>query len=152
MAEVIALAREHLGLDIPEVRQCDLSQAAVAAAFPDADNALRAVLTARPRADARRRPAGPQPPAPPDDRLDVGGVVAWLEQDVLAFAVGGRIHVVEIKSFPCIDDRADGDKVSATARQSAVYILSLMNLVEELGHPRDTVSTDVLLVMPQNMG
>jgi hypothetical protein len=153
MADVIALAREHLGLDIPEVRQCDLSQVAVAAQFPAADNALRARLTRHALARMLSGdPDGHNLLRHPMTGLDVGGVVAWLEQDVLAFAVGGRVHVVEIKSFPCIDDRADGDKVSAAARQSAVYILSLMDLVEDLGQPRSAVSTAVLLVMPQNLG
>ena len=46
-------------------------------------------------------------------RLDFGGEAVYLEQDVLAFAVDGRIHVVEIKSYPRIDGRADPTKASA---------------------------------------
>jgi hypothetical protein len=154
MAEIIALAREHLSLDIPEVRQKDLSHEAVSAEFPDADpKAMRSLLTRQTIARMLAGdPDGHNLLRHPMTSLEVGGVPAWLEQDVLAFAVGGRIHVVEIKSFPCVDDRADGDKVSAAARQSAVYILSLMDLVEELGYPRPIVSTSVLLVMPQNLG
>ena len=66
-------------------------------------------------------------------RLDFGGETVYLEQDVLAFAVDGRIHVVEIKSYPRIDGRADPVKASATVRQTAVYVLSLQQLMVEIG-------------------
>lgn len=152
MPDIIALTRRHLGLDIPEVRQKDLSYAAVAEEFPGVTNELRETLT---RQYIAHMLAG-DPGAynllrHPMTSLYIGGVPAWLEQDVLAFAVAGRLYVVEIKSYPCIDGRADQDKVSASARQSAVYVLSLMNVAEQLGYDRSRVSTEVLLVMPENM-
>lgn len=153
MPDIVALTRQHLGLDIPEVRQVDLSLEAVRAAFPDADNTRRATLT---RHEVRRMlagdPAGHNLLRHPMTTLQVGGVTAWLEQDVLAFAHAGRLHVVEIKSYPCIDHKADADKVGASARQAAVYVLSLMELAEQLGYDRNAVSTRVLLIMPKNLG
>ena len=87
----------------------------------------------------------------PLTRLRIGGRDAWLEQDVLAFAVAGHLGVVEIKSFPAIDGRADPDKVAAALRQSAVYVLSVQALAAELGFGPNAVSTTVLLILPHNL-
>lgn len=153
MPDIVALVRQHLGLDIVEVRQADLSREAVQLAHGDARNELRALLT---RQHVARMLAGDSSGANllrhPMTSLVIGGVTAWLEQDVLAFASAGRLHVVEIKSFPCIDDRPDPEKVSAAARQTAVYLLSLMELAETLGFDRSAVSTQVLLIMPKDLG
>ncbi|MGY1805797.1 hypothetical protein ACI8AF_00330 [Blastococcus sp. SYSU D00669] len=153
MPDIVALTRRHLGLEIPEVRQKDLSHAAVAEEFSNVTNELRETLTRQYVAHMLAgHPGAYNLLRHPMTSLYIGGVPAWLEQDVLAFAVAGRLYVVEIKSYPCIDNRADQDKVSASARQSAVYVLSLMELAEQLGYDRSRVSTEVLLVMPENMG
>ena len=51
MAEIVALARRHLALEIPEVRQHDLSASALSEAYPGVAgikmNELRARLTRR---------------------------------------------------------------------------------------------------------
>ena len=62
-------------------------------------------------------------------RLQVGGHLAYLEPDVVAFQAGGRFHVVEIKSFAVIDGQADEESVAAAAMQAAVYVLALQDLL-----------------------
>jgi hypothetical protein len=82
--------------------------------------------------------------------LDVAGQRVFLEPDLIAFQVEGRLHVVEIKSFAIVDGQADSAKVSAAAVQAAVYVLALRRLLEELGHDPGSVSHDVVLVCPEN--
>lgn len=156
MANIVALARQQLGLEIPEVRQCDLSVGALREAYPRVTgiqmNQLRAMLT-RQRVDEMLT----DPPQAYNlirhamTRVDFGGEIVYLEQDVLAFAVDGRLYVVEIKSYPRIDGRADPTKASATIRQSAVYVLSLQELAVELGAPPDVVNTTTMIVLPENL-
>ena len=78
--------------------------------------------------------------------LDVAGQSAYLEPDAMACRVGGRLYVVEIKSFAIIDGSADPGKLASAARQAAVYVLALRRLARELGFDQDIVATDVVLV------
>jgi hypothetical protein len=82
--------------------------------------------------------------------LDVAGQQVFLEPDLIAFQVEGRLHVVEIKSFAIVDGQADSAKVSAAAVQAAVYVLALRRLLADLGHDESLVSHDVVLVCPEN--
>ncbi|MEU4836205.1 hypothetical protein [Streptosporangium sp. NPDC023615] len=82
--------------------------------------------------------------------LEIAGHTSYLEPDVVAFQIGGRFHIVEIKSFSMIDDQAEPDKVAAAARQAAVYVLALRTLMADLGHDPLRVSHDVVLVCPEN--
>jgi hypothetical protein len=82
--------------------------------------------------------------------LDVAGQQVFLEPDLIAFQVEGRLHVVEIKSFAIIDGQADSAKVSAAAVQAAVYVLALRRLLDQLGHDPALVSHDVVLVCTEN--
>lgn len=156
MAVLLALAREHLGLSIPEARQKDLSAAAVKLEFPGLTpsglNERRTLIT---RQYVQQMLSVPNAAVNllrhPMTSIDFGGRSVFLEQDALAFVADGRIHVTEIKSFACIDGQADPEKASATVRQAAVYVLSLQNLVESLGSSRDAVDTRVLIVLPQNL-
>jgi hypothetical protein len=77
--------------------------------------------------------------------LDIAGRTVYLEPDLVAARVGGRFHVVEIKSFAIVDGQADSAKVSAAAVQAAVYVLALRRLLGD-----DLVSHDVVLVCPEN--
>jgi hypothetical protein len=156
MAEIVALARRHLDLEIPEVRQHDLSASALKEAYPGVSgtrmNELRARLT---RQRAEEMLTDPTQAynliRHAMTRLDFGGETVYLEQDVLAFAVDGRIHVVEIKSYPRIDGRADPSKASATVRQTAVYVLSMQQLMVQIGAPPDVVNTTTMIVLPENL-
>jgi hypothetical protein len=76
--------------------------------------------------------------------LEVAGQTVYLEPDLIAFQpLGGRLQVVEIKSFAIIDGQADSAKVSAAAVQAAVYVLALRRLLGE-----ERVSHEVVLVAP----
>ncbi|MGW5666519.1 hypothetical protein [Micromonospora sp. NPDC003776] len=82
--------------------------------------------------------------------LDVAGRRVHLEPDLVAARLGGRFHVVEIKSFPVIDGQADPAKVSAAAIQSAVYVLALRELLAATGGDPELVSHEVVLVCPRD--
>ncbi|MCG7964458.1 MAG: hypothetical protein N0E54_17280, partial [Candidatus Thiodiazotropha taylori] len=156
MATVLSLAREHLGLEIPEARQKDLSAPSVRSEFPDTPsgrmNERRGLLT---RQYVEQMLTNPEFAINllrhAMTTLNFGGVMAYLEQDVLAFTIRGRIHVVEIKSFPQIDGRADPTKASATVRQAAVYVLSLQELARSVGASPDVVDTNVMIILPENL-
>ena len=62
----------------------------------------------------------------------------------------GKFHVVEIKSFAVIDGQADEESVAAAAMQAAAYILALQDLLTAESLPAAAVSTDVILVTPEN--
>ncbi|MFI5492863.1 hypothetical protein [Actinoplanes sp. NPDC051859] len=82
--------------------------------------------------------------------LEVAGRQVFLEPDLIAFQAGGRLHVVEIKSFAIVDGQADSAKVSAAAVQAAVYVLALRRLLAELGHDPTLVSHNAVLVCPRD--
>jgi hypothetical protein len=156
MAEIVALAREHLNLEIPEVRQFDLSSAAVGEGHPGVKgarmNELRYRLTRQFIEDMLTHPdSAYNLIRHAMTRIEFAGQYVYLEQDMLAFAVKGRLHVVEIKSFPQVDGRADPVQASASLRQTAVYGLSLQDMVRDLGAPEDVVSTRAMLVLPRNL-
>ncbi|WP_018348109.1 hypothetical protein [Longispora albida] len=76
-------------------------------------------------------------------RLEVAGQVVGLEPDALLVEDDDLLFVVLAKSFPIIDGRASPEKVSAAARQAAVYVLAL----QRMGR---AVSEEVILVCPEN--
>ncbi|MFE7773064.1 hypothetical protein ACFU5O_04020 [Streptomyces sp. NPDC057445] len=80
--------------------------------------------------------------------LEVAGSPAYLEPDAVVVHPDGRWTVIEIKSFPMIDNSADAAKVGAAARQAAVYVLALERVAKltegaAVGHT-------VLLVCPKD--
>lgn len=83
---------------------------------------------------------------------EIGGVKANFEADALAARFGGQIHVGEVKSFPLVDGRADGDKVGGALDQAAVYILLGKRLISELGGDDELVSSEAMLITPKNVG
>lgn len=145
-AELLRLLREHLELPIPEVSYDDLELVG--------GNDTREVRYARSRS-LLARAAGTGDEAGtlfdhPLLRLDVGGRIAYLEPDLIAFQLRGQFWVVEIKSFAVIDGQADGGKVAAAVTQAAVYVLALRGLLAELGYGPEAVSQEVVLVCPEN--
>lgn len=157
-AELLRLLREHLRLPIPEASYDDLSEVG-GNASPDIRHAQTRNLLARAvKANQDAAHVGDTVPGldagtmfdHPLLRLEVGGRYAYLEPDLIAFQVRGRFHVVEIKSFAIIDDRADGDKVAAAAIQSAVYVLALRGALAELGLSESAVADETILVCPEN--
>lgn len=85
-------------------------------------------------------------------RFDLAGVTVNLEPDALAFRVGDKLELVEIKSYPIIDGQADPGKLSATAGQAAVYHMALRSTLERLGFDPEILQWSVILVAPRNFG
>jgi hypothetical protein len=146
-AELLRLLREELGLPVPEVSYVALDVVG--------DIADRNVRYRHTRAELLRAARGrdDEPRTLFDHpmlRLRVGDHNVYLEPDVIAFQLGGRFHVIEIKSFAVIDGQADGDQVAAATKQATVYILALRDLLAEAGLPAEAVSHDVILVTPEN--
>ncbi|TMQ89778.1 hypothetical protein ETD83_38385 [Actinomadura soli] len=143
-AELLTLLRDGLGLDVPEVAYDDLELVA-----GNEGRELRHSRTRRLLARALETGEGTLFDHPLL-RLEIAGRPAYLEPDVIAFQLAGRLHVIEIKSFAVVDGQAEPEQVAAAARQSAVYVLALRRLVTELGHDPGRVSHEVFLVCPEN--
>ncbi|MFC4587796.1 hypothetical protein [Sphaerisporangium corydalis] len=145
-AELLRLLREILGLPIPLASYTDLGDVGGNPSAHLRHSHTRRLLdrAARDGDDAGTLYDHPLL------RLDIAGHTSYLEPDVVAFRLGGRFHIVEIKSFSVIDGQAEPDKVAAAARQAAVYVLALRDTLEELGHDPARVSHDVVLVCPEN--
>ncbi|MFD1537094.1 hypothetical protein [Nonomuraea guangzhouensis] len=141
-AELLRMLREQLGLPIAEV------------AYHDVENVGAHLRHAHTRALFDRAVSEGQDAGTVYDHpllsLEIAGHAAYLEPDVVAFQLGGRFHIVEIKSFAVIDGQADPAAVAAAARQAAVYVLALRRLLDELGHDPLRVSHEVVLVCPEN--
>lgn len=85
-------------------------------------------------------------------RFDLAGVTVNLEPDALAFRIGDKLELVEIKSYPIIDGQGDAAKLSATAGQASVYHMALRAALERLGFDRELLEWSVILVAPRNFG
>jgi len=139
-ADGCALLLDTLGVEAPKVAYDDLGE--------DRDDTLEAR-----HARTRDLLAEAGPPGLIDHpllTLPVAGQTVFLEPDLIALQVEGRLQVVEIKSFAIVDGQADGAKVSAAAIQAAVYVLALRRLLGELGHDESLVSHEVVLICPEN--
>jgi len=143
-AELLTLLRDRLGFTLPEVAYDDLEVVG-----GNEGRELRHARTRRLLARALESGDGTLFDHPLL-RLEIAGRTAYLEPDVIAFQLAGRLHVIEIKSFAVVDGQAEPEQVAAAARQSAVYVLALRRLAEELGHAADRVAHEVILVCPEN--
>jgi hypothetical protein len=145
-ADLIRLLREKVGLPLPEVSHTVLETVG--------DRGDRELRWRRTRALLLRAARHPDQAGTLYDhpmlRLEVGGHLAYLEPDVIAFQAAGRFHVIEVKSFALIDGQADDESVSAAALQAAVYIIALQDLLAAESLSADAVSTDAILVTPEN--
>lgn len=141
-ADVVRLLRDRIGLDLAEVSYSDLETVG--------GNSQREVRYQRTRAVLLRAARHPDDAGTLYDhpllKLRVGGRLAYLEPDVVAFQVRGKFHVIEIKSFAVIDGQADAESVAAAAMQSAAYVLALQDLLTAESLPAGAVSTDAILV------
>lgn len=84
--------------------------------------------------------------------FDLAGTNVYLEPDALAFRIGTNLELVEIKSYAIIDGQADPAKLSATAGQSAVYVIALRATLARLGFQPELLVPSVILVAPRNFG
>ncbi|MFC9967630.1 hypothetical protein ACFVH4_25670 [Nocardia ignorata] len=140
-ADLLALLRDVLGLTIPEVAYHNLD-----AVGENVGNAVRYQRTRQLLGQALDTGEGTLFDHPML-RLDIAGALAYLEPDLVALQIEGKFHIVEIKSFPMIDGQADPAQVAAAARQSAVYVIALRRLLEDLGaEPEKLVSHNAILV------
>jgi hypothetical protein len=143
-ARLVRLLRDELGLPVPDVSYRDLNRTSGVEGRSDRYDRSRAALArALESADGVNTLFDH-----PLLRLDVAGRWAYLEPDLAALRLGASFYVIEIKSFPVIDGRADPGKVAAAAVQSAVYVLAMRELVEDLGLDPLLVSHEVFLVCP----
>jgi hypothetical protein len=145
-AELLRLLREQLGLTIPEVSYDNLDDVGGVTSLLVRHTRTKSLLS---RAVTARADAGTLFDHPLL-QLRVSGRPVYLEPDLIAFQLGDRFHVVEIKSFAVIDGQADGDKVAAAVTQSAVYVIALRELLAEYRIGPQAVADDVVLVCPEN--
>ncbi|MFL6052787.1 MAG: hypothetical protein ACJ72W_07720 [Actinoallomurus sp.] len=147
-ALLLARLREALGLPVEEVAYIPLESVG-----DRTDTMLRYRNTCTYLERAAR---GRQSPATLYDhpmlRLNVGGHFVFLEPDLIAFKVGDLFYVVEIKSFPVIDGRADGTQVAAATKQACIYVIALQEMFAEQGLDPALISTSVFLVTPKGFG
>ncbi|MCM3920130.1 hypothetical protein ND748_00265 [Frankia sp. AiPs1] len=155
MSFLLPLVREQLALDVREVREQDLSTVQVRTQFPDLDrDALTDHRVRTTRDSVAQMLAGDQRAINllrhPYLVLTLGDMPTYLEPDLLAYAASGTLAPIEIKSFPCIDGIADPAKTAEAARQTAVYMVALCRLVENLGQPSSRIASQGLLVMTRD--
>lgn len=147
---LLGLLRERLGFAVEDVRVENLR-----ASFPRYGRGLRQ------RAQRTRALLGEiaRGDATAPNLIDgailharVGGRDAFYEADGLAFRLGEQIHVVEIKSFPIVDEQAESEKLAAALDQGALYVLLIRRTLAELGLSPDLVADSLVLVCPRNVG
>jgi hypothetical protein len=86
-------------------------------------------------------------------QTSIGGLPAFFEADALAARSAEQLHVAEVKSFPCVDDRIDRDKLAAALDQVAVYLVLVRDALRLLGGDPDRLVSDLaLLITPKNVG
>ena len=153
MAELVPLGRTHLGMDIRDVRQADLNKSQLRTQHPGLDsNGIQRLRLAETRrhVQAMLHDAGTALNLirHPLIAFELGGVTTHLEPDVLSYASGRLLTPIEVKSFPLQNKTyADPNKVGAAARQVAVYVHALRQLVEACGASSARVADRALLVL-----
>ena len=144
---LLELLREHLGFDTPDARIVNLRQEL------GTDMEARARRTRR---LLREMAEGREGFANIVDgavlQAAVAGHVANYEADGLAFRLGGRLRVVEVKSFPVVDGQADPVALAAALDQGALYIHLVRMALEAENLDPDLVSDKLVLVTPRNVG
>lgn len=80
----------------------------------------------------------------------IAGEIAYFEADGIAAAAGGRLHVIEIKSFPLVDGRCDPVKLGAACAQAGLYGALVRAQLLEAGLSPETVSDTGFIVLPKN--
>ncbi|GIJ33269.1 hypothetical protein [Micromonospora sediminimaris] len=159
-AELLRLVAERLGVPVPAaVRWTDLDAGDDLATRARRSAALLTEALSSVESDTADPPGADEPPRVDEPAalfdhpmlgLTVAGQRVHLEPDLVAARLGGRFHVVEIKSFPVIDGQADPAKLAGAAVQSAVYVLALRELLTARGHDPQLVSHEVVLVCPRD--
>jgi hypothetical protein len=83
----------------------------------------------------------------------IAGRTAYYEADSLAAAAcGGKLHVVEVKSFPITDGRCDKELLGGACDQAAWYALLCRRELIEEGLQPDVVSDEGFIILPEGVG
>jgi hypothetical protein len=148
---LIQLLREKVGFPLTSVRIENLRSR-----FPPNTEGLRlrAAETRRLlRQIARNASGGPNIIDGAVLTCTIAGRTAYYEADGLAAAAaGGRLHVVEVKSFPITDGRCDREKLGAACDQAAWYVLLCRRELIEEGLQPDVVSDEGFIILPEGLG
>lgn len=144
-AELITLLRATLGVPVAEAAVADLNtvggNAHLAPRAAETRNLLRAIAENRERRLILDHPIL---------TLDVAGTIAYLEPDAISHRIEDRLYVVLVRSFAAVDGQADPGKVAEAAKQAAVYVLALRQMLQTVGQPAGLVSDRFLLVLPKD--
>jgi hypothetical protein len=143
-AELLRVLRETLELTLPEVGYTDLNDVG-GNGLPE----VRHTRTKQLLVQAAQGHGDSTLYDHPMLRLQVGGHAAFLEPDLVAFRIGDRFHVVEIKSFPIIDGQADPAQVHSATAQACAYIIALRAMLAEASIGPEAVSDTIVLVAPK---
>jgi len=144
-AELLRVLRETLQLTLPEVGYTDLNDVG-----GDARPEIRAARTAHLLVRAALGQGDSTLYDHPMLRLIVGGHAVFLEPDLVAFRIGDRFHVVEIKSFPIIDGQAAPAQVRSATTQACAYVIALRAMLAQAGIGPQAVSDQIILVAPKD--
>lgn len=144
-AELLRVLRETLQLTLPEVGYQDLNDVG-----GDGRAETRHARTAHLLSAAARGLEGGTLYDHPMLRLVVGGHAVFLEPDLVAFRIDDRFHIVEIKSFPIIDEQADPAQLRAATTQACAYVIALRAMLADAGIGPDAVSDTIVLVAPKD--
>ncbi|MGB3443665.1 MAG: hypothetical protein WBA97_33425 [Actinophytocola sp.] len=144
-AELLRVLRETLQLTLPEVGYQDLNDVG-----GDGRAETRHARTAHLLTAAARGQGSDTLYDHPMLRLVVGGHSVFLEPDLVAFRIGDRFHVVEIKSFPIVDGQAAPAQVRAATTQACAYIIALRAMLAAGGIGPESVSDTIVLIAPKD--
>ncbi|GAA1215068.1 hypothetical protein GCM10009665_01100 [Kitasatospora nipponensis] len=146
-AELLRLLREQTGTPVAEAAVADLNEVGGNASLTVRHKETARLIERLAAGDAERLILDH-----PVLTMEVAGRTAYLEPDALTHRVGGRFHLVEIKSFPAIDGVADPLAVAEAAKQAAVYAIALRQAFVTAGYDPDLVAEEFLLVCPKDFG
>ncbi|MEV5010893.1 hypothetical protein [Streptomyces sp. NPDC055692] len=144
-AELLRILRETLELTLPEVGYEDLNDVGGDGRSKERHERTEEVLLRAARGEGDGTLFDH-----PMLRLLIGGHKVYLEPDLVALRIDGRFHVVEIKSFPIIDEQADSAQVRAATTQACAYIIALRDLLGRAGIGEEAVSDTIVLVAPKD--
>ncbi|MFD6891389.1 hypothetical protein [Streptomyces sp. NPDC059957] len=144
-AELLRVLRETLELTLPEVGYEDLNDVGGDGRSKERHERTEEVLLRAARGEGDGTLFDH-----PMLYLQIGGHKAYLEPDLVAFRIDGRFHVVEIKSFPIIDEQASPIQVRAATTQACAYIIALRDLLGRAGISEEVVSDTIVLVAPKD--
>ncbi|WP_069770986.1 hypothetical protein [Streptomyces sp. LUP30] len=144
-AELLRVLRETLELTLPEVGYEDLNDVGGDGRSKERHERTEEVLLRAARGEGDGTLFDH-----PMLRLLIGGHKVYLEPDLVALRIDGRFHVVEIKSFPIIDEQADSAQVRAATTQACAYVIALRDLLGRAGIGEEAVSDTIVLVAPKD--